>query len=738
MRLLAKSVLRHMKNHLLQTVATIAVAVLVTGMAAVVFNLTSSFQYSLRTKGLEKGSWHYRYCTDTGTESERFLHELKEQFAGDTWFSDVMLQEEKDDRTALMLTVRHPNIFMSKTMEKKFNEVEESYRQTYNGMLEYGYEPNSELLFSCGDLSKENSLLLLLFVFIGLVTLAAVLTIGALFQVSAMQREREFALLSGIGAAPLQLAGMALMESIFYCVIALPSGFFLGIFVYRLIQKYLDSICQALFYFPLSDLTVSVSWSTAFFACSMVIILLSGLKAVGRAAHTSPVEVLGRTKEIQVRKREKNVGNVYERRVAAFADHWLAKKSYRRFRRKNRSVFVMLSITFALCLVLSGIRRYATEIVEMRYSGLAYNYDVELFSENREELETAAKELMQLSGGQLKAVKQATFELRSPYPVSDAAVAVLKSGYLPTAMLLCIDEKSFRDICREIGIPEDREGIWGIFLDTERTWYDDDEVLVKDKPFQVAAGDRIRLLSEIDFRDRNKDKEAATLEIAGVYGEAPLYTETNESLCMQILVPEKVFSQVETKRSAMEIEEGTYRISLRGNLEDERQLDKEIKKQMEDRTGIIWHINNDIEQEKIERDGIYSFELLCALLIAIFVFICSCGNFTVSWAENRARDREYATLLSVGMTPRGLLKMRLFEALRIFAVAFCTGAFCGGICYQVIYKICRKGYRIHWMFPWEGLLLGIMALMISVGITNAVLEIGNGKRVLAERLRIDE
>ncbi len=738
MKLLAKSVLRHMKNHLLQTVFTLAAAAMVTGMVAVLFNLASSFQCSLRKKGLEeKGSWHYRYVTNEGTETEGLFYELKEQFLQDPWFSNVILQEEENDQIALMLTVRHPNIFMSRTMEKKFREVEDSYGQEPGKMRYVGNEHNYDLLFSYGDLSKDNRLLLLFFLLLGLVVFAAVLTIGALFLVSAMQREREFALLSGIGADPLQLAGMAFMESVFYGVISLPGGFFLGIFVYRLVQKNLDCICKAWFGCPLSGLTVSVSWNIAFFLCAMAVILLSGLKTAGKAAHASPMELLGRTKEIWIRKREKHVGALYGDGPQTFVERWLAKKSCRRFKRKNRAVTVMLALTFAICLALSGIRQYTVSIIEMKYGEITYNYDVELYSDDKEKLEIVKKELLLLSGGQLKAIKQAHFDLSRPYPVSDAAVAALKKGDLPSVFLLSIDEKSFKKICKTVGIPEDREGIWGIFLDTERTWYDDDEVLVKEKPFEVAEGEQIHLMNEVDFAHPDKSKEAATLEIAGVYGKFPLYTETNESLGMQILVPEKVFSVMETKRSAMEAEEGAYRISLRGNLEDERLLDKEIKKRMESENGIVWHIENDIEQEKIERDGIDSFTFLGVLLVVFLAFVCICSNFAVSWNINCARDREYATLLSAGMTPRGLFIMRLFEVLRIFVVSFCTGVLCGGICYQVIYKICRQGYRIDWQFPWEGLLLGVAAQVITMGITEAALAAGNRKRALADRLRME-
>ena len=133
MRLLIRSMLRHLRQHFLQTFFTMAVSILITGMLAVLFHFASSFQCSLRTAGLEKyGTYHYQYYTKAGTGGARIFEEMGRRFREDRWFSDVQLVEE-DSQVWLRLTVAHPGLFTSKTMEKKFDEVFEDCREWTRG-----------------------------------------------------------------------------------------------------------------------------------------------------------------------------------------------------------------------------------------------------------------------------------------------------------------------------------------------------------------------------------------------------------------------------------------------------------------------------------------------------------------------------------------------------------------------------------------------------------------------------
>lgn len=821
MRLLIRSMFRHLRQHLLQTFFTMAVSILITGMLAVLFHFASSFQCSLRNAGLEKyGTYHYKYYTKTGTGAARVFAEMARRFQEDRWFSDVQFVED-GSQVYLILTVAHPGSFTSKTMEKKFNKVVEDCREWTKGeTFLQGMHHNWDLLASYGDLERANGIYAYLLVFLFLlaaIAAAAVLTLGSVFRVSAMQREREIALLAGMGAGKEQIIGMILLESFIYCLVSLPAGFWLGIFVYRGIQRHVDNIIYSLFRFPPADLVVSGFYSVALAVCAVCVILLSGLRSAMRVSRISPMEALRRTTEIQIQGEEINAGQAspgksasgkgavrgtwgvpsrrkvpsrqnvpFYRKVspyqdAPFCERWLAEKSWQRFKRRNKPILIMLAVTFALCFVLDGFRRYSTEVVKMSFDTISYNFSIDLYGDDKSELERLASALAflpastqeggldgidslqstdnsngigslqstdnpdgiggsQSAGSRFAAVREAIYELRSPYPLSNLGEASLltngiaSNGMLPDVVLQCIDEESFNRICAELGIPGEAEGLWGIFMNTERSWYSDG-VMVKGRPYAMAAGEQIRFYGA---SGNGEDKEEFILNVAGVYDRPPLYADVTASARMQILVPYAVYSMLEEKGSHMGPEAGIYHISLRGNVEDGQALRKMVEEQAGSVPGVTCRISDDVEELRQEKSGIDSFEFLCGALVGIFAFICICGNFTLSWAVNKAREREFATLLSVGMEPGGLQKMRLFELTLNVWYAFLPGVLAGVCAYQVIYLMYTSEYRISWHFPLTGFLLGTSVLVISMGVTDLALRLGSGKKSLSEQLRMEE
>lgn len=805
MRLLIRSMLRHLRQHFLQTCFTMAVSILITGMLAVLFYFASSFQNALRTYALEKyGTYHYKYETKAGTGAARVFAEMARRFQEDRWFSDVQFVEE-DSKVWLILTVAHPGLFTSKTMERKYNAVCEDCREWTEGENFFReMNHNWELLASYGDLDKRNGIYSYLLVFLFLlaaIAAAAVLTLGSVFRVSAMQREREIALLAGMGAGKEQIIGMMLLESVVYCLVSVPAGFWLGIFVYRGIQRHIDNIIYSLFRFPPADFVVSGFYSVALAVCAVCVILLSGLRSAMRISRISPVDALRRTTEIQIQGEEMDAGlaspgksasgkgaargtwgvtsrrkvpscqnTPFHRKVSPYQDvpsceRWLAEKSWQRFRRRNRPILIMLAVTFALCFVLDGFRRYSTEVVKMTFDTISYNFSIDLYGDDKAELERLASALavlpdsaredgsddidslpstdnpdcidsLQSAGSRLAAVREAIYRLRSSYPLSKLGEASLNTniGMLPDVVLQCVDDDSFDQICGELGIPREADGLWGIFLNTERSWYSDG-VMVKGRPYAMAAGEQVRFYgAPVD----GKDEEEFILTIAGVYDRSPLYAEVTESAHMQILVPDAVFSMLEEKGSHMGLEPGIYHISLRGNVEDGQALGEMARAQAGSVPGVTCRISDFVEELRQEKSSIDSFEFLCGALVGIFAFICICGNFTLLWAVNRAREKEFATLLSVGMEPGGLQKMRLFELTLNVWYAFLPGVLAGVCVYQIIYLIYTSEYRISWHFPFHGLLLGTAVLVVSVGVTDLALRLGSGKKSLSEQLRMEE
>ena len=80
-------------------------------------------------------------------------------------------------------------------------------------------------------------------------------------------------------------------------------------------------------------------------------------------------------------------------------------------------------------------------------------------------------------------------------------------------------------------------------------------------------------------------------------------------------------------------------------------------------------------------------------------------------------------LSSIGMRPEEIRKMRYWELLFQASAAVLTGFPAGMICYYGVYQVYFMEYRINWQFPWQGLGMGMLLLMMQVLITEAAVSV---------------
>lgn len=748
MKLLIYSTLRHLRKHIVQTIMTLAVTVLITAVLSDIFHTASSFQSLMRTYALaEIGDYHFKYTAPIEEGQQvQILYDMEEFFSKDPWFSNVELCQE-DGALQLLLTVSSPGIFTSKGMDKRMDAFEEAFHgQNRDSMFMLpGSSHNFDLLVSCFDLSKENGIYAFMAVFLliaAIISVVAIFTLGAVFQVSVSQRERDFALFASTGASSLQIRAAVLFESAFYIIFALPAGYFMGILFFRYSKSYIDSLLSLLDDYPPIKLAVSVPYSLCLFVCAAGIILISGMKPADRASKASPMEILQRTHDIVMpgKGREGIIFPLLSK--IGGVEGWLAMKSYNRFRRRRRPILLVLSVTFMLCIAMAGFRQSAGDVIDMIYSSQGYNISAELYSDSEDRLSAAAAQLTKLSQNKLMGIRQALFALREPYPFSgqgrESAFADA-NGMQPDIMLLSVGQDYYKSICRELGISVGTPGqlggdaIKGIFLNTQRTWMHGGR-MEKGYPFELEVGDMVTAYSSNDW-DLTAGDAGIDIQIAAIWNQEPLFAGIKEVSRLAILIPEDAFLQIEAKRPFAQKELGMHCLSLRGSVDNTDSFIQEAAGYLDTLEGVGGSIQNFDKAIQKNEAGVSSFEFLCTALIVLLSAVCISGNFTVSWASGKAREKEFATFLSVGMKPGELRKMKVFELLFGLIYGVVIGLLLGMVCYCMIYYIYTSDYSVPWHFPWNGVALGIAVLCFSVFFTEASLSINTHMNTMADMLR---
>lgn len=757
MGLLYRSMLRHLKQHAVQTGLTLAVTALFTGLLSALFFFASGFGAMLRENALATvGEYHYCYYVPLESGSRAVLEWMAEELPEDRWFSQVVLTEEGKE-LRLYLTVASPSIFMSKRMDKIFTVYAQRYYAGTKAMLTMGHANNLDLLVSCGDLNRESgiySLMAVFFLAFALIALMSVLTLAAVYGVSAAQREKEFALLAGIGAEGRQLKGLVLAESVFYIAAGIPAGLLLGAALFQAGKGMLDRILYAVGYPPVR-LALSLPFGLALACSAAGIILLSGLLPTRKAAVVSPMRLLAgeemykleksnaksrRPKRKSAKRRDyySEEGGIGDRlclraqggdcsdpgdrqpRKGAGVEAWLAYKSWRRFRRRYRPVLLALASTFALCFVPGSVGTYSSQVLEMAGEGIDYNISVELRGESLERVDELAREIVGSTGGQLAAVRKARFHLQTLLPLSEEAQTsgFLTGGMLPDILLVSPGEELWAGICGDNpAMAASEEGVRGIFVIGNRKWQDPDGILHRGEPFAVKEGDVIPVYGSGDAGGH----AAFEILIGGVARDVPLFLDTEPGSRAIVLVSEDTFLQVETQQLYVDGEPSLHHVSLRGMCADAGETERISRECMDGQQQVAGFVVNREESLRREEAVGKGFQSLCAAFIVLLSAAAVCGDFTVSWSVEMSRKGEYAVLFSIGMKPEEIRKMRCWELLFQGAFAVLAGIPAGIFCHYAVFRVYSVEYRLDWRFPWQGAGMGLALLGLQMLIAEAVL-----------------
>lgn len=745
MKLLIKSVLRHIGQRRWQTIFTFFITVLVVAMLSTIFHVASSFQVLLREYALESvGSYHYYYSTPDTSGTAILLRQMAEEFRTDNFFSAVDL-EEKEKQVNLRLTVASPGLFTTKQMEERFEQSEAQFRAEYEKETPYvsilSRKHNFELLVSYGDLHKSNGMYSFLLVFLlifSVITVAAFLTLGAVFHVSAVQRERDFGLFMSIGASGKQIKSMLFLESLVYIVLALPVGYLLGIVFFECSKNEIDNLLHALLDFPPIQLVISVPWSAVMLICAILIIFGSVWKPATRASKIHPIEALRQNKSIYVSNKERQKkATITEKRLFGIPG-WLAWKNAKRFRKRYCPVLLVMTVAIVVCFVMTGFQQFTTEIAGMTYGGIENNISIQLSSDSLEALEEISERLVSESNGQLSPVREAIFLLAQSYPLSEIGKKseILNStSQMPDVMFFSVDEMTYNEICESIGREPNMEGKReGILITADRVW-NKGGVTYQGVPFECSVGD---IISVVQMGGVGQERKETEITVVGLWNEFPPYTATEVPVRLAMLVSESLMDILQPQGFSVMNGDGTYSVQLRGLVEHPEEIEQAVNRLLGQSSFVSGNVSNFSKELQQDIASISGFRYLMTALVSLLVLVCLCGNFIVTWTMGNARQKEFATFSSIGMTQKELRGMRWLEQALYSGGALLAGTILGMACYQSIYNVYSQVYQLEWRIPWKAFAMGVGILFVSGMLAELVMSEVSSRRSTTELLKMDE
>ena len=190
---------------------------------------------------------------------------------------------------------------------------------------------------------------------IGVLAIVSAFVIRNSFSISITERERQFGMLSSIGARPRQIRGMVYREAFSIGVVAIPVGIIRGIITTLIVCAIVNKLDAYALGFSMSFF-IPVSGYFSIAIIGAIIILLSAASPAIVASRVSPIAALRNEKDIKIKAKK-------VRTLKLTQKIWgiggvIAAKNLKRSRKKYHTTVVSIVLSVAIFIGVSTLISY--------------------------------------------------------------------------------------------------------------------------------------------------------------------------------------------------------------------------------------------------------------------------------------------------------------------------------------------------------------------------------------------
>lgn len=225
-----------------------------------------------------------------------------------------------------------------------------------------------------GESTYNATLYSLAAILIGIIMFGSISLIYNAFSISVSERTRQFGVLASIGATKRQLRRSVITEGLFLSVVGIPLGVLAGILGMG-ITFYVVGDTISEFFLPDCPVTLTLYPSLQALLIAVLIalltILISAYLPAQRAMKRSAIETIRQSNDIRLCSRQVRTSRL-TRKLFGF-EGMLAAKNYKRNRKKYRATVVSLFISIVLFISASSFCNYLGRGVDVVYDDYGFN-----------------------------------------------------------------------------------------------------------------------------------------------------------------------------------------------------------------------------------------------------------------------------------------------------------------------------------------------------------------------------
>lgn len=538
-------------------------------------------------------------------------------------------------------------------------------------------------------------------VLIIIIIFTSVFCIRNSFVISLTEKMKLYGMMSSMGATKKQRKRLVHGEAFLLGIIGIPLGIVCGV-----LATYIVIVCTSGLMEKAANLSLVYSFSVPAVVAGAVLaavtVYFSSGSAARKAAKVSPIVAIRGNETVKVRANELRMPAIL--RKIFKIEGAIAYKSLRRARVKYRTTVISIVVSVAVFVAMTTFTQLGFKASSIYYDDVLYQLRLALYSKDD------YRDLMWVT--QLEEVRRVSF-IRSTSIEADAQAVPYNEKYINLSpgyfknisteafVVLSIGEAEYASYIKKLGLSYDKTKDKGILI-ADYLNLDENNKRTVGMKYEYKAGDMVN--AKVMKSDTGSVYDSIDIEIAMQTDMRPMGLENrNKGIGTEGIIV--VSDEWMDAHEEIMYEYSDFFIQCDDPDETEKSIEERIT------TGRYY-----LENKRREYEQQQSFMILISVFLYGFIIVISLigitNIFNTITTNMELRQREFATLKSIGMTRREFRRMVWLESIFYGIKSLLIGIPIGIVLSVCFYKAFSSGMELPYELPYSGILISILAVFL--------------------------
>lgn len=614
--------------------------------------------------------------------------------------------------------------FQLKNPKKDLQEIADFFPES---KLAY----NKDLLGAIGATEGENIAdmsKILAGILIFIVAFAAYILIKNSFMISALERKKQSALLTSIGATKRQIAMTVFFEAIILAIILIPLGIIFGILLIMISLNSIGVLIAKASYLNLI-FTIDINFLSLFLIAilSFVILITSCIKPALITSGKTAISGIRQNNEIKNNRKRKQKDNLVRKNKISIETE-LVFKNFKRFNRKYRQIIFSLVFSISIFIITGVYTVYSKEILNHNFALLDYDIYCNSYKlDINNSINTMYNPLTNINGvdesGWVSTIEAGYIELDKEFLSPTIIEHYNKRGsYLESVTYLVIEDERFDKLLLNTNMNTsnnyfDSDRLRAVAFAKVTTYKKIGEDFTFESNFIYQAQSVDATINYMTNENRREYYNQSNANYLDYSRPIPITIDVvqNDKLIMELsnyLLTDGFFVVIPKSMLLSYADEVPSNIQMFFKAKNHKNVYSEMEKIIE---GNKWDIFiDDITNSfEIEKNSIGIFDVFSKIFVGLITIIMILNIMNTIISNIHIRNKEFAVIRSIGISKRGLIKMLFYESGLFGIISIVLGAFISSIASILLY-FSFKTTSLSFYFPIRNLLIAIVGVILIV------------------------